>query len=81
MAKDPTFLDLALQKSVMRRAAKISAIVGTILIIINHSDTIMMNSGSWITALKCALTYAVPYCVSTYSAVMAMREKALQPAV
>ena len=74
MAQSHSFFCIATRRSVMTRAAKIASIVGTVLILINHSDTIMMNKGDWTTLLKCMLTFAVPYCVSTYSSVMAIRE-------
>ena len=52
---------------VPRRSAIVAAVVGTVLNLINQGDAILAGgSVSW---LKVALTYAVPYCVSTYGAV------------
>jgi len=52
---------------VPRRSAIVAAVVGTVLNFINQGDAILAGgSVSW---LKAALTYAVPYCVSTYGAV------------
>ncbi len=71
----PSFWTLATQRDVMRRAARISLIVGTLIALINHGDKILMgrmDAASWI---KCLLTYLVPYGVSTYSSVMAIRDR------
>ena len=52
---------------VPRRSVIVAAVVGTVLNLINQGDAILAGgSVSW---LKVALTYAVPYCVSTYGAV------------
>ena len=48
-------------------------VVGTILVIINHADAIVrgdLTVGRW---LRIVLTVIVPYCVSTYSSVSALR--------
>lgn len=50
----------------IRRALKVSAIVGTILIAINQGDLIL--AGGVPPIWKIILTYCVPYSVSTYSA-------------
>ncbi|WP_187292476.1 nitrate/nitrite transporter NrtS [Octadecabacter antarcticus] len=65
---------LALLRPVRRRALRISLAVGTILAIINHGDTIFWGSISQSDAIRIAVTYVVPYCVSTLSSVMAIRE-------
>ncbi len=49
------------------RALLVAAVVGTILNLINQGNT-LLGAGS-INWLKVALTYIVPYCVSTYGAV------------
>jgi len=56
----------------MRRAAKISAIVGTLLIAINQGDAIVQ--GHFPPLWKVILTYCVPYSVSSYSTAMFMLE-------
>jgi hypothetical protein len=67
---------LALQPSVVRRALRIAAIVGTVLIAINHGDRIWNGSVDTRTVLKMMLTVVVPYVVSTVSSVGAMRDLA-----
>ena len=54
-------------EGVPRRSAIVATVVGTVLNLINQGDAIF--TGGRINWLKVALTYAVPYCVSTYGAV------------
>lgn len=65
----PSLFNLIFDKGIMRRAAIIAAIVGTILNCIAQLDLVMDGQAPvwW----KIALTYCVPYCVSTYGAVTA----------
>lgn len=55
----------AFQKTVYVRAMKIALFVGTILALINHGDTLLQSSLSAKTLFQIALTYLVPYVVST----------------
>ena len=68
-----TWLQTARRPSVVRRAVKVGVIVGTILAAINHGDAILSGALTPGVALKIALTYLVPYCVSTFAAVQALR--------
>lgn len=71
----PRTVEIATDLTVVKRAGKIALIVGTLIALINHGDRIVtgsMQAGDW---LKCALTFLVPYGVSTYSSVMAVRER------
>ena len=54
-------------EGVPRRSAIVAAVVGTVLNMINQGDALL--TGGPVNWLKVALTYAVPYCVSTYGAV------------
>ncbi|MEM8979500.1 MAG: nitrate/nitrite transporter NrtS [Pseudomonadota bacterium] len=74
-ASERSFLWLAVQPSVVKRAAKIALIVGVILALINHGDALFTGTLSLLGALKILLTFCVPYCVSTYSSVLAIRER------
>jgi hypothetical protein len=55
------------------RSTVISAIVGTLLVAINQGDTILGGNASVDLAWKVPLTYAVPYTVATFSAVLNSR--------
>lgn len=68
-----SWLDLARSPGVVRRALLMAAVVGALLITINHGDAILRGELDRTRALKMALTLLVPYCVSTYSSVGAMR--------
>lgn len=59
------------RKSVIR-ALKISAIIGTILIVINQGD--MIINGLAPPIWKIILTYLVPFCVSSYSSAKLLSE-------
>jgi hypothetical protein len=71
------FLDLALSPQVAVRAFKVGIIVGTILALINHGGSILKLDLSIEQLLQIALTYLVPYCVSTYSSVKAIQSSHL----
>ncbi|WP_415402817.1 nitrate/nitrite transporter NrtS [Tateyamaria sp. SN3-11] len=71
----PTPWQIATDRSVVLRAAKIALIVGVVIALINHGDRMVtgqMDATAW---LKCVLTFLVPYAVSTYSSVMAVRDR------
>ena len=80
MTDATSWLGLATSRSVVRRAAAVAVVVGTILVIINHGDAIArgdLTTGRW---LRIVLTVIVPYCVSTYSSVSALRAAQRQTA-
>lgn len=58
----------------VRRAIKVSAIIGTLLIAINQGDHIA--EGEWPAIWKIILTYLVPYAVSSYSTAALLRDQA-----
>jgi hypothetical protein len=59
---------------VVRRALRVSLAVGTVLVAINHGDAMLAGTLTATAWLKILLTYAVPYCVSTYAHVGALRD-------
>jgi hypothetical protein len=69
----PSFLEVAVQPNIVRRALAYALVVGAILIAINHGDALLAGDISVGRALKMALTALVPYCVSTASSVSAIR--------
>ena len=71
---DPLCLACAmLYRPVLRRAAYLALIVGTILTIINQGDVLLAGAVTPLVVAKILLTYAVPYSVSTFSALSANR--------
>ena len=70
---DTGFMDVARQRHVVMNALRISLIVGTALALINHGDAVLRGSVETEQVVKLLLTYMVPYCVATYSAVKAIQ--------
>ncbi len=64
-------VQMACSNGVPRYSLIIALVVGTVLNLINQGDVLIW--GGEVNYLKLALTYCVPYCVSTYGAVMAQR--------
>jgi len=58
---------VAADPSIVRRAIKVSAVVGTVLNLINQGQGFL--GGGAISWPHVVLNYAVPFCVSAYSAV------------
>ena len=58
--------DIALSSAVVRLAVRTALFVGTLLNLINQGDVVFGRAE--LDLLKLLLTYAVPYCVATYSA-------------
>ena len=69
-----SWLAVAFEASVLKRALKVAAVVGSILAVINHGDTIITGHVTLKHWVQVALTFLVPYCVSTYAAVQAIRQ-------
>ncbi|MBI2765974.1 MAG: nitrate/nitrite transporter NrtS [Chloroflexi bacterium] len=61
------------QPQVLRTALTMSAVVGTILTIINQGNLLAGGHFPAQLAWKIPLTYSVPYCVSTFSALRISR--------
>jgi hypothetical protein len=53
---------------VFRRALQVSAVVGTILFLINQLNVVLSGQVTPLVVLKIVLTYLVPFLVATYSA-------------
>jgi hypothetical protein len=64
----------AFEASVRKRALRVAAIVGSVLLAINHGDAILHGDISLDRVLRMILTMLVPYVVSTVSSVGAIRE-------
>lgn len=68
------WLEIACRRSIVFRGLKYGAIVGSILIIINHGNAIVGGTVDATRFLQMVLTVLVPYCVSTASSVGAVME-------
>jgi hypothetical protein len=55
------------------RALQVAAVVGLVLFAINQLDVVMQGGLTAVVAAKILLTFAVPYSVSTYSALQVNR--------
>ncbi|MBL8900534.1 MAG: nitrate/nitrite transporter NrtS [Planctomycetes bacterium] len=75
-AKQASWLEVARRRDVVLRALRVAAVVGTLLCAINHGDRLLAGTLGFRDGLKIALTYLVPYAVSTYAAVGALRAEA-----
>jgi hypothetical protein len=73
------WLAIAFQKTVVYRSLKMAAVVGTLLVLINHGDSIASGVLTGMQIVKIAVTFLVPYCVSTISSVTAIRAIMLAP--
>jgi hypothetical protein len=58
---------------VVRRALGFAVVVGSVLVAINHGDAIVGGTLSSGQVVKIGLTVVVPYVVSTWSSVLAVR--------
>ncbi|MEX0286982.1 MAG: nitrate/nitrite transporter NrtS [Paracoccaceae bacterium] len=67
----PTFLQLATGDGTPRKAFVTALVVGTVLTVINHGDTLLAGAAPPLG--KILLTYCVPYCVTTWGAIGAKR--------
>lgn len=67
IAAAPSFMRMALGDGTPKKAAWTALIVGTVLTAINQGDLIL--AGLAPPVWKVALTYCVPYCVTTWGAI------------
>ena len=59
----------------VRRSLTVAAVIGTLLITINHGNVIIEGNAPDSLAWKIPLTYTVPYCVATFGAIMNARRR------
>lgn len=71
-----SFVSMALSRQIVICALKVSLVVGTVLAFINHGDKILAMTLDAKNLCQILLTYMVPYCVSTWSAVKAIKSNA-----
>jgi len=68
------FIQKACRAAVVKRATIIALIVGIVIAVINYYDKLMYWNLTGTDVTKIAVTFLVPYIVSTISAVMAINE-------
>lgn len=71
--EDERFFSLVFSHGVVTRALRVGLIVGTILAFINHGDKILTMTLLTGDIYRIIFTYLVPYIVSSWSSVMAIR--------
>ena len=67
------WLRWARRRDVVIRGLRVSVVVGTVLVAINHGDYILSGNLLAAASWKIPLTYCVPYLVSTYASVATIR--------
>ncbi len=70
------WIKIAARRDVVLRGLRVGGIVGTILVAINQGDLIVAGTLPVGALWKIPVTYRVPYCVSTYASVSAIRSAA-----
>lgn len=65
-------METARDRNTVRRAIRISLIVGTVLTFINQYDAPMGQEPFKL--IPALLTYVVPFCISTYSTCLTLRQ-------
>ena len=69
--------DLITRKDIFMRAIKFACIVGLVLAAINHGDHIISGNMTFRNWIKIGITFCVPFCVSTFSSVLAIKKEQL----
>jgi hypothetical protein len=66
-------LAIVLRREHLRSTVTIAVVVGTVLLLINHFDTIVSGDATGVTWLKVGLTYCVPFVVANLGLLAGMR--------
>lgn len=75
MSERQEWFALARQPTIVGRSLRVALVVGTVLTLINQGDHLLALNIDAPTIARIALTYLVPYAVSTWAGVAALREK------
>lgn len=59
----------------LRKTIGIALLVGTIIFSINQLDLVIRHKSTYVTYMKSAFTYLVPFCVSNYGILVATHRK------
>jgi hypothetical protein len=63
----------------VRTAGRVAAVVGTILSAVNQGSTIVAGDATWVTWIRVAVNYCVPFCVASIGFLAACRVPAANP--
>ena len=63
-----------LSRHIVARALRVSLVVGSILVLINHHDALLSGNITSKLVIKILLTYLVPFSVSSYSSYRALQD-------
>jgi hypothetical protein len=69
----PNWLQIAMRRDIYTRSFKVAVVVGSILTMINNGDLLLQGIVTSSMGWKIPLTFFVPFCVSTYAGVQAVR--------
>ncbi len=70
-----SWLATAGRRDVVQRSLRVALLVGTLLVLINYGDRLLAGDLHRLDWIKMALTYLVPFGVSTYASVGALRSR------
>lgn len=68
-----SWLSTALRPDVVRRSVRVALVVGTLLVVINQGHVLLDGTATPGTFARILMTYLVPYAVSTWASVGAIR--------
>lgn len=68
-------LMMNVSRGVLIKALRVSLVVGTALVLINHGDMLLVGYVTPTRIAQIILCYAVPFCVSLYSQITAFQHK------
>ena len=60
-------------KPMLKRSLTVALVVGTVLTLLNHGDTLIAANWKNVLYWKLPLTYCVPFCVATFGALASSR--------
>ena len=66
----------AIKTQVLYKATRISLVVGPVLVVVNNLDHFLAGTLPRYFVVKAALSFAVPFCVATYSAMSQLKDEA-----
>lgn len=64
----------------LAQTIRVAVVVGTVLFTINQLDVVLAGKATWVTWLKAALTYLVPFLVANYGLLVGSRRHETAPA-